>query len=195
MPVCLCLCTFIEIRRGTKNLDLVLCTVVYIGLGKTSVTIWTISSVENWGNHWGKWTILRSFQDHMGDPAWWHWGCNLTAYRAHVLSLSPLRAYLVVGTTDRSVFQPDGEVQTTNSVRRSRQVWVSDHDSWEIWDKYMGLYGKRKCNYTFISYYCCTGWTESGIHIPAWRRLEVKKCPDHCWRFQPRSISHLKVLL
>ena len=30
MPVCLCLCTFIEIRRGTKNLDLVLCTVVYI---------------------------------------------------------------------------------------------------------------------------------------------------------------------
>ena len=80
MPVCLCLCTFIEIRRGTKNLDLVLCTVVYIGLGKTSVTIWTISSVENWGNHWGKWTILRSFQDHMGDPAWWHWGCNLTAY-------------------------------------------------------------------------------------------------------------------
>ena len=81
MPVCLCLCTFIEIRRGTKNLDLVLCTVVYIGLGKTSVTIWTISSVENWGNHWGKWTILRSFQDHMGDPAWWHWGCNLTAYK------------------------------------------------------------------------------------------------------------------
>ena len=81
MPVCLCLCTFIEIRRGTKNLDLVLCTVVYIGLGKTSVTIWTISSVENWGNHWGKWTILRSFQDHMGGPAWWHWGCNLTAYK------------------------------------------------------------------------------------------------------------------
>ena len=43
------------------------------------------------------------------------------------LSLSPLRASLVVGTAVRSVFQPDGEVQTTNSVRRSRQVWV---DSW-----------------------------------------------------------------
>jgi len=32
------------------------------------------------------------------------------------------RASLVVGATVRSVFQPDGEVQTTNSVRRSRQV-------------------------------------------------------------------------
>ena len=50
MPVCLCLCTFIEIRRS----DLVLCTVVYIGLGKTSITTWTISSLENGGNHWGK---------------------------------------------------------------------------------------------------------------------------------------------
>ena len=79
MPVCLCLCTFIEIRRGTKNLDLVLCTVVYIGLGKTSVTIWTIGSVENWGNHWGKWTILRSFRttwvtlhDCIGGVTWQH---------------------------------------------------------------------------------------------------------------------------
>ena len=79
MPVCLCLCTFIEIRRGTKNLDLVLCTVVYIGLGKTSVTIWTIGSLENWGNHWGKWTILRSFRttwvtlhDCIGGVTWQH---------------------------------------------------------------------------------------------------------------------------
>ena len=61
MPVSLCLCTVIEIRRRTKNLDLVLCTVVYIvkpggaiGLGKTSITIWTISSLENCGNYWGK---------------------------------------------------------------------------------------------------------------------------------------------
>ena len=79
MPVCLCLCTFIEIRKGTKNLDLVLCTVVYIGLGKTSVTIWTIGSLENWGNHWGKWTILRSFRttwvtlhDCIGGVTWQH---------------------------------------------------------------------------------------------------------------------------
>ena len=79
MPVCLCLCTFIEIRRGTKNLDLVLCTVVYIGLGKTSVTIWTSGSLENWGNHWGKWTILRSFRttwvtlhDCIGGVTWQH---------------------------------------------------------------------------------------------------------------------------
>ena len=61
------------------------------------------------------------------------------------LSLSPLRASLVVGTTARSVFQSDGEVQTTNSVRRSRQVWVSDHDSWVkkygiIWEKEMQLH-------------------------------------------------------
>ena len=62
MPVCLCLCTFIEIRKGTKNLNFVMCTVVYIGLGKTPVTIWTIGSLENWGNHWRKWTILRSFR-------------------------------------------------------------------------------------------------------------------------------------
>ena len=47
MPVCLCLCTFIEIRNGTKNLDFAACTVVYIGLGKTSVTIWTIGSLKN----------------------------------------------------------------------------------------------------------------------------------------------------
>ena len=53
MPVSLCLCTVIEIRRRTKSLDLVLCTVVYIvkpggaiGLGKTSITIWTISSLK-----------------------------------------------------------------------------------------------------------------------------------------------------
>ena len=46
MPVCLCLCTFIKIRNGIKNLDLVSCTVVYIDLGKTSVTIWTISSLK-----------------------------------------------------------------------------------------------------------------------------------------------------
>ena len=79
MPVCLCLCTFIEIRKGTKNLDFVLCTVVYIGLGKTSVTIWTIGSLENWGNHWGKWTILRSFRttwvtlhDCIGGVTWQH---------------------------------------------------------------------------------------------------------------------------
>ena len=83
MPVCLCLCTFIEIRKGTKNLDLVLCTVVYIGLGKTSVTIWTISSLENWGNHWGKWTILRSFRttwvtlhDCIGGVTWQHISCD-----------------------------------------------------------------------------------------------------------------------
>ena len=79
MPVCLCLCTFIEIRNGTKNLDFVLCTVVYIGLGKTSVTIWTIGSLENWGNHWVKWTILRSFRatwvtlpDCIGGVTWQH---------------------------------------------------------------------------------------------------------------------------
>ena len=79
MPVCLCLCTFIEIRKGTKNLDFVLCTVVYIGLGKTSVTIWTIGSLENWGNHWVKWTILRSFRatwvtlpDCIGGVTWQH---------------------------------------------------------------------------------------------------------------------------
>ena len=30
MPVCLCLCTFIKIRNGIKNLDLVSCTAVYI---------------------------------------------------------------------------------------------------------------------------------------------------------------------
>ena len=79
MPVCLCLCTFIEIRKGTKNLDFVMCTVVYIGLGKTSVTIWTIGSLENWGNHWRKWTILRSFRatwvtlpDCIGGVTWQH---------------------------------------------------------------------------------------------------------------------------
>ena len=47
MPVCLCLCTFIEIRNGIKNLDLVSCTAVYIDLGKMSVTIWTNGSWEN----------------------------------------------------------------------------------------------------------------------------------------------------
>ena len=79
MPVCLCLCTFIEIRNGIKNLDFVLCTVVYIDLGKTSVTIWTIGSLENWGNHWVKWTILRSFRatwvtlpDCIGGVTWQH---------------------------------------------------------------------------------------------------------------------------
>ena len=57
----LCLCTVIEIRRRNKKLELGLGTVVYIvkpggafGLGKTSITIWTISSLENCGNHWGK---------------------------------------------------------------------------------------------------------------------------------------------
>ena len=84
MPVCLCLCTFIEIRNGTKNLDFVLCTVVYIDLGKTSVTIWTIGSLENWGNHWVKWTILRSFRatwvtlpDCIGGVTWQHIKCHL----------------------------------------------------------------------------------------------------------------------
>ena len=86
MPVSLCLCTVIEIRRRTKSLDLVLCTVVYIvkpggaiGLGKTSITIWTISSLENCGNYWGKWTILRSFRttwvtlhDCIGGVTWQH---------------------------------------------------------------------------------------------------------------------------
>ena len=79
MPVCLCLCTFIEIRNGTKNLDLVSCTVVYIDLGKTSVTIWTIGSWENWGNHLVEWTILRSFRatwvtlpDYIGGVTWQH---------------------------------------------------------------------------------------------------------------------------
>ena len=79
MPVCLCLCTFIEIRNGIKNLDLVSCTVVYIDLGKTSVTIWTIGSLEHWGNHWVKWTILRSFRatwvtlpDCIGGVTWQH---------------------------------------------------------------------------------------------------------------------------
>ena len=49
----LCLCTVIEIRRRNKKLGLGLCTVVYIvkpggafGLGKASVTIWTISSLK-----------------------------------------------------------------------------------------------------------------------------------------------------
>ena len=51
MPVCLCLCTFIEIRNGTKNLDLVSCTAVYSDLGKVSVTSWTNGSWENQGNH------------------------------------------------------------------------------------------------------------------------------------------------
>ena len=56
-----------------------MCTVVYIGLGKTSVTIWTIGSLENWGNHWRKWTILRSFRatwvtlpDCIGGVTWQH---------------------------------------------------------------------------------------------------------------------------
>ena len=86
MPVCLCLCTFIEIRKGTKNLDFVMCTVVYIGLGKTPVTIWTIGSLENWGNHWRKWTILRSFRatlvtlpDCIGGVTWQH--ISLDGYR------------------------------------------------------------------------------------------------------------------
>ena len=88
MPVCLCLCTFIEIRNGTKNLDFVLCTVVYIGLGKTSVTIWTIGSLENWGNHWVKWTILRSFRatwvtlpDCIGGVTWQHIGLHCVDVR------------------------------------------------------------------------------------------------------------------
>ena len=47
MPVCLCLCTFIKIRNGIKNLDLVSCTAVYIDLGKMSITIWTNGLWEN----------------------------------------------------------------------------------------------------------------------------------------------------
>ena len=47
VPVCLCLCTFIKIRNGIKNLDFVSCTAVYIDLGKMSVTIWTNGSWEN----------------------------------------------------------------------------------------------------------------------------------------------------
>ena len=47
VPVCLCLCTFIKIRSGIKNLDLVSCTAVYIDLGKMSVTSWTNGSWEN----------------------------------------------------------------------------------------------------------------------------------------------------
>ena len=75
----LCLCTVIEIRRRNKKLGLGLCTVVYIGLGKTSVTSWTISSLENWGNHLVEWTILRSFRatwvtlpDCIGGVTWQH---------------------------------------------------------------------------------------------------------------------------
>ena len=80
------LCTVIEVRRRNEKLGLGLCTVVDIvkpgkafGLGKTSVTIWTIGSLENWGNHWVKWTILRSFRatwvtlpDCIGGVTWQH---------------------------------------------------------------------------------------------------------------------------
>ena len=49
MPVCLCLCTFIKIRNGIKNLDLVSCTAVFIDLGKMSITIldkWLIGKLR-----------------------------------------------------------------------------------------------------------------------------------------------------
>ena len=49
MPVCLCLCTFIKIRNGIKNLDLVSCTAFYIDLGKMSITIldkWLIGKLR-----------------------------------------------------------------------------------------------------------------------------------------------------
>ena len=49
LPVCLCLCTFIKIRTGIKNLDLVSCTAVFIGLGKMSITIldkWLIGKLR-----------------------------------------------------------------------------------------------------------------------------------------------------
>ena len=49
MPVCLCLCTFIELRNGIKDLDLVSCTAVYIDLGKLSITIldkWLIGKLR-----------------------------------------------------------------------------------------------------------------------------------------------------
>ena len=49
MPVCLCLCTFIKIRNGMKNLDLVSCTAVFIDLGKMSITIldkWLIEKIR-----------------------------------------------------------------------------------------------------------------------------------------------------
>ena len=56
----LCLCTVIEVRIRNEKLGLCLCTVVDIvkpggafGLGKTSDTSWTISLLENCGNHWG----------------------------------------------------------------------------------------------------------------------------------------------
>ena len=49
----LCLCTVIEVRRRNEKLGLGLCTVVDIvkpggafGLGKTSDTSWTISSLK-----------------------------------------------------------------------------------------------------------------------------------------------------
>ena len=107
MPVSLCLCTVIEIRRRTKSLDLVLCTVVYIvkpggaiGLGKTSITIWTISSLENWGNHWGKWTILRSFRttwvtlhDCIGGVTWQHIPLNGKDQDQQVWLLAKLNSF------------------------------------------------------------------------------------------------------
>ena len=49
VPVCLCLCTFIKIRNGIKNLDLVSCTAVFIDLGKMSITIldkWLIGKLR-----------------------------------------------------------------------------------------------------------------------------------------------------